>query len=488
MQATWWEGAGLMPDKLVIKGELLSASLAAVRATHDDFLSAKEESRLAAAACGHGSLAKALNDAASSWDVRRGRLVDTLDWLACAIEQSIQAFGDVDDRIAREVNPEAPAPPPPVLTSTGSEPSSAATQTAQQMPPQNPPAPPPAAPSSEPSQPRVAFERDEKGPADEADARVPDDSNGRDTGARRHEAPRPEHGHQPTGQESDAEGKKAAQLLSALWTRWTALGGTAESLLAAITGLGLVGLMAKGGGRRDAATVLPGQRSAPGVGSPATSAPSEGLPPEEGAGGSGGAPDSPEAMASATEADVAVPSAEEPAQVTVPPEAEVGVSTPVTDTMPPPMGGEPQTSLLAPTPGALASSKPAAGVEAALMPALQSDAPPGDGAHGSAPGSLPALGAAEAGSSTADEASSVLPPLAAETPRQPAWTPGLAVSGLAAGSGTRGTAPAGGPPSGELPQLRQERDPEVGASRPGGEHDARRILEDLREGHREGRP
>lgn len=273
-----------MPDKLLIKGAVLSEGLAAIKAAAEDFKSAKDEGVAAAEACGHENLANSLRNAANSWEVRRGKLVKAMDGLSDALQSSIDTFGDVDRRIAEgltgnpDQSPQTGGKTEGGATGTGGGAGGNSGSNIDPRPgtPTQPapthPGPAPAPISSDagdalttPSSPGAGGHQQ---PASVEQPTQPPTERHPDT------PPSPisgDAGVVPPAT-TPGEGRTAppeAQLLqtvATLWARWSALGGSKESMVAALTALGMGSMLVKLGLSKDSARPAGDDRSSkPGI-------------------------------------------------------------------------------------------------------------------------------------------------------------------------------------------------------------------------------
>ena len=404
--------------------------------------------------------------------------------MASAIDHSIQAFGDVDDRIANEINPDTPTPTPTPTPAPQQEvtPQSPSSETARhEMPTESPSAPGPTTHLIPEGTPQGAPAASEGGAVVEDPAGIPQAAPAASPGQASNEPAA------PRGSVDQASGLRGVseanvvQLYSMLWQRWTAMGGSGESLLAAMAGLGLLGLLTKLGatGGLGRMNDRPGGSGAEGPLRPGDPV-GQGVDPEQ---------------AQPVEISDSLPF---PAGYSVPEASPGAVGEEQAAAEPPVEGvidaGESTGSSSAAAAPAAAQTSDGAGLQAgpqasvpdlavAPMPPLESSPLASETANGVAATSLPPLGQAAIHPSLNASSDASLPNLTDERAPHAAMMPGMALGGLAAGSaGRTASASAGGHGPSELPGLREERalGETSGSARTGVEQDALRILEDLR--------
>lgn len=89
-----------MADRLVIKDGNLDQGLASLRAAKSDFDQVQDRAGEAADACGYKGLADVLRTSSSDWSLRRGKLSEALERLAGHLQNTKDAFEQLDEKMA----------------------------------------------------------------------------------------------------------------------------------------------------------------------------------------------------------------------------------------------------------------------------------------------------------------------------------------------------------------------------------------------------
>ena len=269
----------MITGRLKIDGGVLSDGLAAINRSIEEFEHANDQGNAAADACGHGGLGGALRNASSSWELRRVKVLAALRGLAKAMDTTIKNFGDVDDQFAKAFRGDGGSgqQPAPSASSGGGTPSPGGSSasggsSAGGTSPGSQPAPirsepdwqpggdgAPGGQSTAPEGPRPDPILAGPGPEPVPWQPAPID-------------PLPEHPVAPLpspiplpvpGGGGTGTMTPEAELLvtiARLWDNWTKLGGSKEAMVAAMTVLGLSGLLLKLG-------LVPDPKAPPAAGS-----------------------------------------------------------------------------------------------------------------------------------------------------------------------------------------------------------------------------
>lgn len=361
-----------MAHKLAIRDGELRGALSAIRDSCADFELAQDESNTAADACGHKGLANVLRKAASSWSVRRGKLIQVLDGLGDQMQQTIDVFDKTDEELGAMLSSSEPE-----RSVTQSSPASV-TQSSMASVPQSSTASPAGADDSH-AMTGTAARSVVDAPADAAGPRsdavlgaspvaAPTSSSGlpADVAGVRVSSPTFDAvpsmvgpaaaGPTQTTVAADADPRlsraNVEQLITALINRWQSLGGAEQAVIGALTAAGVGGVAASVHARASGTAPPPGTSDA-GGGKPGTLDANSGSP-------SSMTPPIDPALATSDEPALAAAAADGPPEAPQEPSVEaLGGSFNAVDVQGSPLeAGQPPMTPLAPEVGLPAQAVP----------------------------------------------------------------------------------------------------------------------------------